>query len=141
VREHTTLGVQAFKRPHTRVVLAQCHMCQHAARLHQRNACGQRRLACVVCILYDFQYLERAVDSAINSITAVSLLAAGAAPPLGFLYNMPTYVDAKLAANEQIYMNAGTHKELLGMKWVDYEGMAHPKVGAFACHAAKYCSV
>jgi hypothetical protein len=57
-----------------------------------------------------------------------SVESAGAVPPFGFLYTMPTYADSKLAASDRVFMNAGTHKELLGMQWADYEAMAHPQV-------------
>lgn len=53
----------------------------------------------------------------------------GAVPPLGHLYAMHTYVDGKLAAHDVVHFNAGTHKELLRMKWTDYAALVSPVVG------------
>lgn len=56
----------------------------------------------------------------------------GAMPPFGTLYGMDTYVAARLAEDEFIAFNAGTHTELLRMRYRDFEQLVEPKVLAFA---------
>lgn len=53
---------------------------------------------------------------------------AGAEPPLGKLYDMPVYVDGALARDEEIAFNAGTHTDVIRMKYADYEKVASAKV-------------
>ncbi|MBC7257638.1 MAG: YbaK/EbsC family protein [Chloroflexi bacterium] len=56
----------------------------------------------------------------------------GSMPPFGNLYNIPTYVDEGLAANEEIVFAVGTHTDTFRMKYADYARLASPTVGAFA---------
>ena len=56
----------------------------------------------------------------------------GAMPPFGALYGMETYVAERLAEDEYIAFNAGTHTELIRMRYRDFEQLAEPKVLAFA---------
>jgi Ala-tRNA(Pro) deacylase len=58
----------------------------------------------------------------------------GAMPPFGNLYDMPVYVDASLAENEEITFSAGTHRELVRMKWDDMERLVNPIVGELTHH-------
>lgn len=59
----------------------------------------------------------------------------GAMPPMGNLFNIPTYVAASLVEEEEIAFNAGSHTELIKMQYVDYEKLVKPKILRFA---AKY---
>ncbi|HEX6852312.1 MAG TPA: YbaK/EbsC family protein [Candidatus Polarisedimenticolaceae bacterium] len=52
----------------------------------------------------------------------------GAMPPFGNLFGMETYVSARLAKDEEIAFNAGTHTEVLRMKYADFERLVTPKV-------------
>jgi Ala-tRNA(Pro) deacylase len=52
----------------------------------------------------------------------------GAMPPFGNLYGMPVYVEAHLAADEQIAFNAGTHTEVVRMAYEDFARLIHPKL-------------
>ena len=52
----------------------------------------------------------------------------GAMPPFGNLFGMDTYVDRDLAKEEYIAFNAGTHTDVIAMKFGDYRRVAHPKV-------------
>lgn len=56
----------------------------------------------------------------------------GAMPPFGRLYGMETYVAGRLTEDEYIAFNAGTHTELIRMRYRDFERLAEPKVLAFA---------
>jgi Ala-tRNA(Pro) deacylase len=54
--------------------------------------------------------------------------AIGAMPPFGNLYNLPTYVDKQLAAQDYIVFEAGTHTDAIKMSYRDYEKIVKPKV-------------
>jgi Ala-tRNA(Pro) deacylase len=56
----------------------------------------------------------------------------GAMPPLGVLYGQPVYVDQALSEDPEIVFNAGTHTDAIRMRYVDYDRLVHPVVGAFA---------
>jgi Ala-tRNA(Pro) deacylase len=60
----------------------------------------------------------------------------GAMPPFGNLYGMPTFVADVLADDEEIVFNAGSHTELVRMKYRDFERLVRPKVLHFASKAA-----
>ena len=57
---------------------------------------------------------------------------AGAMPPFGNLYGMDVYVAPKLAEDEEIAFNAGSHTELMKLRYADFERLVRPKVAAFA---------
>jgi Ala-tRNA(Pro) deacylase len=50
----------------------------------------------------------------------------GAMPPFGNLFDMPVYADEALAGNDRIAFNAGTHRELLVLGWLDYQRLVQP---------------
>ena len=54
----------------------------------------------------------------------------GAMPPFGNLYDVDVYVDPSLAADEEIAFNAGTHMELIRMRYADFERLVHPKIAS-----------
>jgi len=56
----------------------------------------------------------------------------GAMPPFGKLYGMETYVADRLAEDEYIAFNAGTHTELIRMRFRDFEQLAEPRILAFS---------
>ncbi len=55
----------------------------------------------------------------------------GAMPPFGNLYGMEVFVSEALMENDEIVFNAGTHTELIRMKFRDFERLVHPKVVSF----------
>jgi Ala-tRNA(Pro) deacylase len=55
----------------------------------------------------------------------------GATPPFGNLYDMKVYLDEALTKQEMIAFSAGSHTELIQMKYKDFEKLVKPKV--FAC--------
>jgi Ala-tRNA(Pro) deacylase len=57
---------------------------------------------------------------------------AGAMPPFGNLYGMNVFVSEALAEDEAIAFNAGTHTELVGLAYRDFERLVKPKVGNFS---------
>ncbi|WP_138429050.1 aminoacyl-tRNA deacylase [Fodinibius saliphilus] len=56
----------------------------------------------------------------------------GAMPPFGNLFNMDTYVAEALAEDEEIAFNAGNHRELVKMRYDDFEELVEPTVIALA---------
>lgn len=56
----------------------------------------------------------------------------GAMPPFGNLYDMSVFVSEALAEDEAIAFNAGTHTELIGLAYCDFERLVQPKVGNFS---------
>ena len=52
----------------------------------------------------------------------------GAMPPFGNLYGMETYVADSLAEDEEIAFNAGSHTELVRMRYDDFARLAQPKL-------------
>ena len=55
----------------------------------------------------------------------------GAMPPFGNLYELAVYVADCLAKDEEIAFNAGTHTELIRMRFDDFERLVKPKVLQF----------
>jgi Ala-tRNA(Pro) deacylase len=55
----------------------------------------------------------------------------GAMAPFGNLYELDVFVDRTLAEDEDIYFNAGTHTEIVQMKYSDYETLVRPKLADF----------
>ncbi len=56
----------------------------------------------------------------------------GAMPPFGNLYGLDVYVDPSLMRDREIVFNAGTHTELIRMRYTDFESLVQPKVVAVA---------
>ncbi|WP_345293758.1 YbaK/EbsC family protein [Luteimonas vadosa] len=52
----------------------------------------------------------------------------GAMPPFGHLYEMPMYVDSRLAEQPEIVFNAGSHTDAVRMAYVDFERLAAPEL-------------
>jgi Ala-tRNA(Pro) deacylase len=52
----------------------------------------------------------------------------GAMPPFGNLYNMEVFVSPRLAEDEQIAFNAGTHTELVQLAYADFSELVAPAV-------------
>ena len=56
----------------------------------------------------------------------------GAMPPFGNLYNMDVYVAQSMTEDVEIAFNAGTHSELIRMKYSDFERLVKPKILKFS---------
>jgi Ala-tRNA(Pro) deacylase len=55
----------------------------------------------------------------------------GAMPPFGNLYDMEVDVSESLSEDEEIFFNAGSHTELIKMRYADFERLVEPKVMSF----------
>jgi len=61
----------------------------------------------------------------------------GAMPPFGNLYDMPVYAEVSLSRQEEITFSAGSHRELVRMRWEDMARLVNPTVDKLAYqHAA-----
>jgi len=58
----------------------------------------------------------------------------GAMPPFGNLYGLDVYVAQSLKEDEEIAFNAGTHSELIKMRYDDFERLVKPKILKFSVH-------
>lgn len=56
----------------------------------------------------------------------------GAMPPFGNLYDMEVFAAARLAEDEEIAFNAGSHTELIKLAYKDFERLVRPKVVKFS---------
>jgi len=52
----------------------------------------------------------------------------GALPPFGSLYGVPVYAAAEFDADEEIACSAGTHTQLLQMRWDEYLRLEKPEI-------------
>ena len=52
----------------------------------------------------------------------------GAMPPFGNLYGMEVFVDPSLAQQDEILFNAGNHRDLIKMRYKDFERLVEPQV-------------
>jgi len=60
----------------------------------------------------------------------------GAMPPFGNLFNLPVYVDSRLSTQQEIAFNAGTHRDVVHVRFRDFERLVNPGILPFARHAA-----
>ncbi len=56
----------------------------------------------------------------------------GAMPPFGNLYDMEVFAAAKLAEDDEIAFNAGSHTELIKLAYKDFERLVKPTVVRFS---------
>ena len=59
----------------------------------------------------------------------------GAMSPLGTLHNLPVYADTKLAKNDQIVFNAGTHTDTIKIRFKDFSKLVKPVIGDISTQA------
>ena len=52
----------------------------------------------------------------------------GAMPPFGNLYDIPVFVARILTKDDEIAFNAGNHRELIKLRYKDFERLVHPTV-------------
>ncbi len=55
----------------------------------------------------------------------------GSIPPFGSLFQLPTWCDDRLAAEETINFNAGDHAVSIRMRFDDYRDVEQPMMGDF----------
>lgn len=65
-----------------------------------------------------------------EEVERVTGLQPGAIPPFGSLFQLPTYCDPALAANESINFNAGDHAVSIQMPYAAYVEVERPTLAA-----------
>jgi Ala-tRNA(Pro) deacylase len=56
----------------------------------------------------------------------------GAAPPIGWLYGMPTLLDESLVHGDRVLFQAGTHEDAIEMSLADYRRVTQAEMAHFA---------
>jgi Ala-tRNA(Pro) deacylase len=88
--------------------------------------------------LYKLQDILKTKEISLASEQEISKLfpefEMGAEPPFGNLYNLPIYADKALEVDEGIVFNAGTHTDMIKMKWSDYARLAKPILADLGIH-------
>ena len=67
-----------------------------------------------------------------DEVLAKTGLTPGSITPFGSLFNLPTYCDERLADNERINFNAGSHTVSIQMAYADYIARASPRIAKVA---------
>jgi len=78
--------------------------------------------------------LRLATESELSELFADCEL--GAMAPFGSLCNLPVFVDGELASEETIAFNAGTHRDVIHMRFEDYQRLVKPTVLKLARQAS-----
>jgi Ala-tRNA(Pro) deacylase len=60
----------------------------------------------------------------------------GAMPPFGNLFGMETFVERDLAREQYIAFNAGSHTDVIAMRFADFRRLAHPVLARISTEAA-----
>ena len=55
----------------------------------------------------------------------------GTEPPLGSLYDLPTLMDKKLAKDEHVVFQAGSHERAIWMSMSEYKRLTDPVIFGF----------
>ncbi len=50
----------------------------------------------------------------------------GAMPPVGGLFGLPVYVESGMAADATVAFNGGTHRDVIHMRFQDYQALVNP---------------
>ena len=72
-------------------------------------------------LLFSVHDLRFATPDEVLQLTGLQI---GAIPPLGNLFNLPTYIDQALSAEERIAFNAGDRAKSVIMSYSDYAPLA-----------------
>ena len=56
----------------------------------------------------------------------------GAVPPFGNLYDLPVYASRALVEDERITFNAGTHEDVVRIRFEDFVELVHPHIANFS---------
>ena len=62
----------------------------------------------------------------------------GAMPPFGNLYSIGVYVAEQLTEDDEIIFNAGNHRQLIQMRYSDFDRLVRPVVLNYILTASKY---
>jgi Ala-tRNA(Pro) deacylase len=100
-------------------------------------------LMCVLPAIHlvDFEKLQRALGSKRIVLADEDEIAkifpdyeVGAEPPFGHLYGLKVVADKALEKDEEIVFNAGTHTDVIKMKFKDFKTIAKPTIADIGTH-------
>lgn len=63
-----------------------------------------------------------------EEVLSMTGLTPGSIPPFGSLFQLPTVCDDRLAENESINFNAGSHTDSVQMSYADYIRVEQPRI-------------
>ncbi len=104
---------------------------------------GDHFMMCVLPAIHliDFDKLKALVGNGDISLADEEEIAklfpdyeVGAEPPFGHIYGLEVFADRKLQESEEIAFNAGTHTDVVKMKFKDYLRLANPKLADIGTH-------
>lgn len=104
---------------------------------------GDKDLMCVLPAIYkvDFNKLAKLLNLSEVRLANEGKIAllfpgsdVGAMPPFGQIAGIKTYIDKSLEENESVVFNAGTHTEMVRIKFKDFIKIANPIVADFGIH-------
>ena len=67
-----------------------------------------------------------------EEVAEITGLTPGSIPPFGSLFDLATICDERLAENERINFNAGSHSDSVQMSYADYVAYESPRVATIA---------
>ncbi len=67
-----------------------------------------------------------------EEVLEITGLTPGSIPPFGSLFGLPTFCDERLAENERINFNAGTHSDSIQMTYADYLAYESPRLAVLS---------
>jgi Ala-tRNA(Pro) deacylase len=67
-----------------------------------------------------------------EEVFSMTGLTPGSIPPFGSLFSLPTMCDERLAENETINFNAGSHTDSIRMRYEDYIAFESPRIARLA---------
>jgi Ala-tRNA(Pro) deacylase len=100
----------------------------------------------LMCLLPSIHYLDIDKLKSVAKSTAIQLATeeeiaklfpdyeVGAEPPFGHLYQLPVYADKILQEDEEIVFNAGTHTDMIRMKFSDFKKLVKPIFADIGIH-------
>ena len=108
---------------------------RHQAKVVMVKSNGNHVMAVVPAdCRIDLQKVEKitgkpaSLETEVDFKSIFSDCAVGAMPPFGNLYGLPTYVDERLAREDYIVFEAGTHTDAIKLKYADYQKIVKPEV-------------
>ena len=108
---------------------------RHQAKVVMVKSNGNHVMAVVPAdCRIDLQKVEKitgkpaSLETEVDFKSIFSDCAVGAMPPFGNLYGLPTYVDERLAREDYIVFEAGTHTDAIKLKYTDYQKIVKPEV-------------
>lgn len=105
--------------------------------------CGDEYVMCVLPAIHmiDFDKLENVIGKENLQLAEEKELTrlfpdydVGAEPPFGHLYGLEVYADKILEEGEDIVFNAGTHTDIIKLKFHDFKRLAHPIMADIGTH-------